>query len=702
MTKHARILAPSGRHHCGLLALVPFLVLQFLAVSRAHATIDCWIDPGHGNKEIGAQGIDGPSRPNEADITFAMCQNWLQAWLGGYGYDVALTRNSEGSDSFKLLPSQRTRILNGLAQNDLNLRTDARFIISIHMNSTGKSKKTGFQDTTFKQLNTYWNPNAGIGEMMGDLRSFVLGTYVSPRAQAQYELAFGFGCRGTTPGGLKIGNFFMIRDVYAPAILVEVCFISTRCQFNTILTDAAQSEVSQGIADGVTFYAPPGGVPDLSASSLERLATAVSTARASGVPVDGPMRPARIEEREAAIVTSFSEGFDGSTFPPTGWGVQTSGAPAPHTWGRSTDTLVVRTGAGAAIVRGQYAFPSDEWLVSPMLKVGSSDTGLAFYWAGNRDLASAVDASCLLKRKSDVGWTTAWTLSSEPTATRFIYRDRVISLTPYVGDSIQFAFRTQGTNGPDFAVDDVAVGSFQPTGPPPNDNCATALNLPTGQFSLTGQTCYGANDIDPNPGATACVPDEMSGRDVVYKFFAQAGDSLDVAVSGGWNPAVYLLSACPGDSVHCLAGAYPIDGANPPNFDYLFDQFGQYFLVVDGPAGNCGSFTLTGALRGSTTGVNDPRGPSGAAGITAFPNPTHGVTHISGKLAVERETIGRLEVFDPSGRRVLSRVFPVNGGTFEMMWDGRAESGGRLPAGVYLVRASAGARSASAQVVVVK
>ena len=83
----------------------------------------------------------------------------------------------------------------------------------------------------------------------------------------------------------------------------------------------------------------------------------------------------------------------------------------------------------------------------------------------------------MLKRKSDAAWTAAWTLSSEPTATHFIYRDRVIGLRPYVGDSIQFAFRTQGTSGPEFAVDNVAVGSFQPTAAAPNA-CATALSLP--------------------------------------------------------------------------------------------------------------------------------------------------------------------------------------------------------------------------------
>ena len=43
----------------------------------------------------------------------------------------------------------------------------------------------------------------------------------------------------------------------------------------------------------------------------------------------------------------------------------------------------------------------------------------------------------------------------------------------------------------------------------------------------------------------------------------------------GIPDTVYLLSACPGDSAQCLAGAYPIDGATLPSFDYLFEQSGQ-------------------------------------------------------------------------------------------------------------------------------
>lgn len=62
-------------------------MLQLTAPPRVSATMDCWIDPGHGNGDTGTQGIDGPGRPNEADITFHMCQVWLQAWLSGDGHD---------------------------------------------------------------------------------------------------------------------------------------------------------------------------------------------------------------------------------------------------------------------------------------------------------------------------------------------------------------------------------------------------------------------------------------------------------------------------------------------------------------------------------------------------------------------------------------------------------------------------------------
>lgn len=101
--------------------LLPRLLLALIFMARAEcatATIDVWVDPGHGNQDIGTPGIDGPAHPNEADLTMPTASS-LYDWLITFGYDVHLTRNSEANNPAILLkPRARTRILNGLDPND--------------------------------------------------------------------------------------------------------------------------------------------------------------------------------------------------------------------------------------------------------------------------------------------------------------------------------------------------------------------------------------------------------------------------------------------------------------------------------------------------------------------------------------------------------------------------------------------------------
>ena len=375
-------------------------------------------------------------------------------------------------------------------------------------------------------------------------QSYALALAVHPDLMSYVNPTFLFCHRDRH---IQIGNFFMIRDVQAPAVAVEVCFISNQCQFDVINNDNNRALVGEGIAIGADGYlsALVGGPP-----RSGRPPRFTQPLRA--VP---PSFRQGINTRANALLASFSEGFDGSTFPPAGWTTLTSGAPIPYTWQRTTDTLIVQAGVGAALVAGQYGSANDEWLVSPMIRVGPGDSGLSFYWAGNRDLATAVNATCNIRPKGSTSWTQVWSLASEPSATRFVYRDRVVNLASYAGDSIQFAFRVQGTFGPDFAIDDVAVGSFPATTTPVNDACP-GLDLPTGSFTLSGVTCYGSNDLDPTP---SCVDDGMDGADVVYRLQAASGDTLSVSVEGAWNPAIYLVNSC--SSPSCLAGAYPVDGA---------------------------------------------------------------------------------------------------------------------------------------------
>jgi N-acetylmuramoyl-L-alanine amidase len=661
--------------------------LVLVEARTAFATIDVWVDPGHGNYDTGTPGIDGPSLPNEANLTMPTSE-WLFGWLESFGYTVALTRNGEGNPTTWLKPRVRTRILNGLDPNDLTFRDSSRIIISIHMDAA--CNKKGVCDSTQHKTTSYWNPKAGEGYSYNFSQSFALALTVHPYVDAEADISF-LPCRGD--GGVQIGDFFMIRDVHAPAMLVEVCKLTNRCQFNLIQDDGVQSQMAYAIASGVTHYMDPGGAPvDPELSTPAGLAAAIAHASGRGSPIQGFRLPMSVSTRSAAVTASFQEGFDAATFPPTGWARMTSGAPAPHNWNRTTDALIVQSGAGAAISIGQYASASDEWLVSPMIRVSPGDTGLSFYWAGNSALASAANATCQIRRKGEVPWTQVWSLvANEPLATAFVYRERVVNLASFAGDSIQFAFRVQGTSGPDFAVDDVAVGAFPPTGQPSNDQCDGAAALPAGSFTLHGVTCYASNDVSPAFTTLDCLPDEMDGRDVIYSIEALAGDTLSVAVAGDWNPGLYVIDACV-VSPNCLIGQYPVDpGTSPAAFDYVFPTSGTYHLVIDGPADECGPYTLTGTFRGSVTAVDPP--VSGASGISfaAHPNPTRGEVQFRGVVPSGAATNARITIVDLTGRRMISIEVPVAGGSFIARWNGHDSKGASVPAGIYFARLEVGA-----------
>ncbi len=94
------------------------------------------------------------------------------------------------------------------------------------------------------------------------------------------------------------------------------------------------------------------------------------------------------------------------------------------------------------------------------------------------------------------------------------------------------------------------------------------------------------------------------------------------------------------------------------------------------------------------TGLAPPAGLS----LRAWPNPFQNkvMLEVSSRLAAEVQ----LSVFDLRGR-LVRRLWIQSGneGKRSLEWDGRDEKGGRLPAGIYLVKASSGIQEASARIV---
>ena len=116
----------------------------------------------------------------------------------------------------------------------------------------------------------------------------------------------------------------------------------------------------------------------------------------------------------------------------------------------------------------------------------------------------------------------------------------------------------------------------------------------------------------------------------------------------------------------------------------------DFHLCSDSPAIGAGQGGATIGALGvgcggcATVAVDDALAPSLKMGFSARPNPLSTSTVISFELEEPGRTT--LRVYDATGRAVRTLVDGMAGpGAFEVAWDGRAETGVRAPAGVYLL-----------------
>jgi hypothetical protein len=306
--------------------------------------------------------------------------------------------------------------------------------------------------------------------------------------------------------------------------------------------------------------------------------------------------------------TVLEEGFEAAQFPPVGWTIQTAGLPIPHTWHRTTDPLYVGSGTGSALVGGESPSAIDEWLIFPGVMLAANDDAIRFLWSGSQLWSSAVNASLNIREVGTTPWTQLWSLASdEPPADPFVYRERITDLSAWTGMNVEFGVRVVGDDGADFALDDVAVGDFDPTVVAPNDICTDAAVLGN-TFNIQDVTCYAANDLDPfTPPPGSCVGNELSGPDVFYKIVAAFGDSLVASATSQWNAGIYVVDDCA--SPLCLVGAYAEDGRPAASINYMLPGAGTYYLVVDGEAGSCGPYELDGEVIHTVTGVPEAAVP---------------------------------------------------------------------------------------------
>ncbi|HEY3446112.1 MAG TPA: hypothetical protein VGK67_07080 [Myxococcales bacterium] len=131
---------------------------------------------------------------------------------------------------------------------------------------------------------------------------------------------------------------------------------------------------------------------------------------------------------------------------------------------------------------------------------------------------------------------------------------------------------------------------------PPNDTCATAIDITTATMPVTGRTTGGTDN-----SAGSCEGDYyygglQDGADVVYSFEITGTDpkTVEITVNRGagstYHQAVYVRSDCATTSSEKACAPYS-SGGSTVKMKSLAP--GKYYVIVDGEDGSAGDFQLT-------------------------------------------------------------------------------------------------------------
>jgi len=214
------------------------------------------VDAGHGGKDPGATGRRGA---REKDIALAAALELARVLRERGDFDVVLTRKK---DVFVPL-SARSK-----AANDL----DADLFVSLHCNSSEDRKERGFEvysvaeeasDPEAEKLAAAENKALELEDKKPDdqtaqqillamTKTEMLNESAPFGALVEREMAKRLG---VPDRGLKQASFYVLRGTHAPAILVEMAFLSNSREELELGSRGFRRKVVAGVAAGIADYA---------------------------------------------------------------------------------------------------------------------------------------------------------------------------------------------------------------------------------------------------------------------------------------------------------------------------------------------------------------------------------------------------------------------------------------------------------------
>ena len=229
-------------------------------ISGARKKMRIVVDPGHGGKDPGAT----KARYREKDWNLAVGKELAKLLKKG-GFAVQITRDS---DEFIAL-SDRSKMAN-------NFKAD--LFVSIHTNSTKNKNANGFEvyfrsdkptDKEAAETAALENEAMQYEEVHYNfvdalLQSLAKNEYINESSKlAGYisnEVYKQEGIKiAVKKNGIRQANFYVLRGVQSPAVLVEMGYISSVKDRGRLAQSAVQKKMAKGIYNGIVSYAKKEG-----------------------------------------------------------------------------------------------------------------------------------------------------------------------------------------------------------------------------------------------------------------------------------------------------------------------------------------------------------------------------------------------------------------------------------------------------------
>ncbi|HFI0190783.1 TPA: N-acetylmuramoyl-L-alanine amidase, partial [Streptococcus suis] len=244
-----------------------------------------YLDAGHGGSDPGAVYFG----KNEKDLNLQI-QNRVKSKLEAQGFRVELTRTADSSVG--LLP-----------RSEKANRTSSDIFVSIHFNASTSPSANGIETYYYQYFPEY--PAQINSKYHNDAQRINLSASLANSIQS--NLITNTGARN---GGVMRRTFQVLRETTAPAVLLELGYMSNSAESAKISSAAYQEKLVDGIVKGISdYYKKHAGLPATTPAPKPAETSKPATTPAVAKPAETP-KATVIAGKVSASVTNTATGFN--------------------------------------------------------------------------------------------------------------------------------------------------------------------------------------------------------------------------------------------------------------------------------------------------------------------------------------------------------------------------------------------------------